>query len=96
MEIQSTAMESHLTATEAIRSFSELLERVRVRGETFVIESGGVPVCRMTPVVANGHPSGEALARRIEGLPRPDPHFADDLETIVRQQPHLPDSPWEP
>ncbi len=83
-----------MTAADAIRSFPDLLDRIRSRGETFIIESGGVPVCRMAPVAANGYLRGEALAQRIEAFPRPDPHFSSDLESIVRQQPNLPESPW--
>ena len=39
----------HMTATEAARGFSELLNRVRYRGETFIIERGGVPIGELAP-----------------------------------------------
>jgi antitoxin (DNA-binding transcriptional repressor) of toxin-antitoxin stability system len=42
-------MESHLTATEAARNFSDLVDRVLYRGEVFVVERGGRSVCRIVP-----------------------------------------------
>jgi hypothetical protein len=45
-----TILESHISATEAARTFSDILNRVRYRGEAFVVERGGEPVCRISPV----------------------------------------------
>ena len=39
-----------VSATQAARTFSDLLNRVRYRGESFVIERGGEPICEMAPV----------------------------------------------
>jgi antitoxin (DNA-binding transcriptional repressor) of toxin-antitoxin stability system len=86
-------MESHISATRAARTFSDLLSRVRYRGETFVIERGGEPVGRLVP--ASPAPCTLAqLARLLRGLPRPDPGYWDTLEGITTRQPALPKSPW--
>jgi prevent-host-death family protein len=44
-----------VNATEAARNFSEMLDGVEHRGQTFVVTRGGKPVARITPVpTANG------------------------------------------
>jgi prevent-host-death family protein len=87
-------MESHLSATEAARNFSDLINRVLYRGEVFVVERGGQPVCRIVPA----RPSTLTLRDLVQALktiPKPDPAYWDDVEKINRCQPPLPESPWE-
>jgi antitoxin (DNA-binding transcriptional repressor) of toxin-antitoxin stability system len=36
-----------ITATEAARSFSEIMNRVHYRGESFVVERSGKPICEI-------------------------------------------------
>jgi antitoxin (DNA-binding transcriptional repressor) of toxin-antitoxin stability system len=43
-------MKSEISATDAARRFSEILNRVRYRNETFVVRRGGVAVCEIVPV----------------------------------------------
>ena len=86
-------MESHLSATRAARSFSDLLNRVRYRNEEFVIERGGEPLCRMVPVKRTGL-TGAAFKSILDTLPRPDAEYWTALEGIVKNQPQLPDSRW--
>jgi len=43
-------MKSEISATEAARRFSEILNRVRYRNESFVVKRGGAPVCEIVPV----------------------------------------------
>ena len=88
-------MESHLSATEAARTFSDLLNRVRYRGEVFVVERGGEPVCRIVPVGPARRTVAD-LARLFQAAPRPDAKFAKDLEKASYRQPSsLPLNPWE-
>jgi antitoxin (DNA-binding transcriptional repressor) of toxin-antitoxin stability system len=86
-------MESHISATRAARTFSDLLSRVRYRGETFVIERGGEPVGRLGPVTPSPCTLAQ-LARLLRGLPRPDPGYWHTLEGITTRQPALPKSRW--
>jgi antitoxin (DNA-binding transcriptional repressor) of toxin-antitoxin stability system len=86
-------MESHISATQAARTFSDLLNRVRYRNEEFVIERGGEPVCRLVPAKRTGL-TGAALKSVLDSLPRPDAEYWTTLEDIVRNQPQLPDSRW--
>ena len=87
-------MESHLSATEAARNFSDLVNRVLYRGEVFVVERGGQPVCRIVPARPAKFTLRE-FAQLLKTIPKPDPAYWDDLEGIQRKQPPLPDSPWE-
>jgi len=82
-----------MSATEAARTFSDLLNRVQYRGETVVIERGGTPVCEITPA----KPLRFTLAEHVRLLrsgPRPDPGYWDDVERITREQPAVESSPW--
>jgi prevent-host-death family protein len=60
-------MKSEISATDAARRFSEILNRVRYRNESFVVKRAGVPVCEIIPVRAlRGTPAApvKAPARR--------------------------------
>ena len=83
-----------ISATEAARAFSELLDRVCYRGETFVIERGGEPVCEMSHVKPMRFTGGDVL-NLLHTLPKPDAGFWGALEDATRQAPTVPESPWE-
>jgi antitoxin (DNA-binding transcriptional repressor) of toxin-antitoxin stability system len=87
-------MESHISATEAARSFSDLVNRVLYRGDVFVIERGGQPVCRIVPARPAKFTLRD-LVQLLKTTPKPDPEYWDVLEDINRNQPPLPESPWE-
>jgi prevent-host-death family protein len=53
-----------ISATEAARRFSELLDAVEHRGESFVIVRKGRPVARMGPTVKA---SGESVKEILRG-----------------------------
>jgi hypothetical protein len=83
-----------ISATEAARNLSDLLNRVHYRHEAFVIERAGVPVGELRPVSA-GAVTGADLRALLQALPPVDAGFFDDVEAASRSQPGLPDSPWE-
>jgi len=85
-----------VSATEAARTFSEILNRVRYRGEAFVVERGGEPVCRISPVGGAGGFTAKDLAKLLDVIPSPDPAYLDAVEAVAKSQPQLPGSPWEP
>jgi antitoxin (DNA-binding transcriptional repressor) of toxin-antitoxin stability system len=79
-------MATRITATELARNLSDILNRARYRGESFVIERNGETVARLEP---GGTPVGvpfRDLVRAIRELPRPDNAFAEDLERIHAEQ----------
>jgi len=67
-------MERTISATRAARTFSDLLNRVRYRSESFVIERGGEPVGRLTPAGASRCTVAE-LAMHLRAGPKPDPGY---------------------
>lgn len=83
-----------ISATQAARTFSDLLNRIRYRGEVFVIERGGEPICEMSPVKPPRF-SGSDLLGLLRSLPKPDAGFWDAVEEATRQGPTVPESPWE-
>jgi len=83
-----------ISATEAARSFSELLDRVCYRGETFIIERGGEPVCEISHVKPMRFTGADFLTL-LHSLPKPDSTFWNAVEKATRQEPAVPESPWE-
>jgi len=87
-------MQNRVSATEAVRSFSDLLNRIRYRGEEFVIERGGEAICRMTPATTPKRVTGRELAAIIRELPHPDTGFAKDVQDAIKRQGRVPRSRW--
>lgn len=89
-----SALVRRVSATEAARTFSDLLNRVQYRGERFIVERGSVAVCEMGPT---GPPTFRLrdLVMLLGEAPRPDPQYWDDLERMASQQPAVERSPWE-
>jgi antitoxin (DNA-binding transcriptional repressor) of toxin-antitoxin stability system len=83
-----------ISATDAARTFSDLLNRVRYGGEAFVIERGGEPICEMAPVTQPRF-TGADLKSLLSSLPRPDAGFWDAVKKATRQATVIPKSPWE-
>jgi prevent-host-death family protein len=83
-----------ITATEAARRMSDLLNRVRYRNESFIIIRGGEEIARLIgiadqPPITLSEAVSAAAAHRTA-----DPSFAGDLESIQRQQSPPGDDPW--
>lgn len=69
---------SKITATEAARSFADLLDAVEHRGERFTILRRGKVIATLEPV-SDGHGGDvKALLRRH----RPDPQWSTDLAAV--------------
>ena len=86
-------MESRISATEAARKFSDIVNRVRYRGEEFIVERAGEAVCRIVPALPVKRTLAD-LVRILESVPKPDPEYWDIVEEVTRNQPKLPRSPW--
>ena len=87
-------MKSHISATQAARTFSDLLNRVRYRGEEFVIERSGEPICILSPVKPLSC-TGTDMVALLRSLPKPDAAFWDAVEDATKQYSQLAKSPWE-
>ena len=87
-------MKSHVSATQAGRQFSDLLNRVRSRGEEFTIERRGEPICTLSPLKPSPC-TGAELVALLRSLPKPDPGFWDAMEEATKHDAEMPESPWE-
>jgi hypothetical protein len=84
-------MEKRISATRAVREFSEVLNTIKFKGVHYIIERGGKPIASMKSIDENLDPMtlGE-LKILLKKLPRLEEEldaFASDLEEISRNQP---------
>ena len=93
-------MEKHITATQAVREFSELLNKIKFKGDRYIIKRSGKPVAQMEPIrEAKKAKMLKELKSLLKELPRLDQEldaFAADLEGVRKDQPPLPEEGmWE-
>jgi prevent-host-death family protein len=68
-----------MTATEASRNFSDLLDAIE-RGETVTITRGNHPVAEISPARRR---TGADLRAALTGIPAPDDAFTTDIADAV-------------
>ena len=93
-------MAKTIKATDAVRDFSEILNSVKYRGESYTIVRGGKPAAALVPVETGIRPKAlKELRNVLENLPmlgKDAASFMNDIEEAVRMQPHVPEkSAWE-
>jgi antitoxin (DNA-binding transcriptional repressor) of toxin-antitoxin stability system len=86
-------MKIRISATQTARRFSELMNRVRYRGESFVVERGGKPVCEILPAQPTKF-SGRELAELLRSLPKPDKEYFTLVEDLIAKQSKVAESRW--
>ncbi len=84
-------MKKHISATRAVRDFSEVLNTIKFKGAHYVIERGGKPIASMKPIdeKTESMTLGD-LKTLLKKLPKLDEEceaFAADLEDIWKDQP---------
>jgi antitoxin (DNA-binding transcriptional repressor) of toxin-antitoxin stability system len=87
-------MKSRISATDAARSFSELMNRVRYRGESFIVERGGKAICEILPARPPEF-SGAELTKLLRSLPKPDSEYLTIVEDLIAKQPTVAKSGWQ-
>jgi prevent-host-death family protein len=93
-------MAKTIKATDAVRDFSEILNSVKYRGESYTIVRGGKPAAALVPVETGVRPKTlKDLRSVLSSLPRLGKdavRFLNDIEEAVHMQPHVPEkSAWE-
>jgi antitoxin (DNA-binding transcriptional repressor) of toxin-antitoxin stability system len=79
-----------MTATEASRRFSDLLDAIE-RGETVIITRGHHAVAEIGPARRR---TGADLRTALDGLTAPDDRFAEDIEDAVALLTNEGRDPW--
>jgi prevent-host-death family protein len=79
-------METMITATELSKRLSDVLNRVKYRGERFVVQKNGESVATIIPVGDAPGITVKELIEKIGDLPPIGSGFADDLESAQRDQ----------
>ncbi len=79
-----------MTATEASRNFSALLDAIE-QGETVTIVRGNLPVAEIGPARRR---TGADLSAALDGIPAPDDRFADDISAAVALLETERGDPW--
>lgn len=86
-----------LSVTEAARGFSDLVNRVRYRGESATLTKNGRPVARLIPVDSPPITGAELAKRWKPGThltPEEAGNFARDIKKGLRSlKPYV--SPWD-
>jgi len=89
-------MPTKISATELSRNLSDVLNRVRYKGEAFAIERNGQTVAVLQPAEEKPRATMHTLAEIIRRHSPVDPKFADDLEEIQRSQGPFEIREWPP
>lgn len=87
-------MDRTISATELAKNLSDILNRIRYRRESFVVERNGEPVASLGPIGAQRGISVRDLIVQLGDLTVPGDGFADDLEAIQAAQPAAEAPAW--
>lgn len=82
-----------LSATEAARRFSEMINRVVYNREAFLVERGGRAVCEVRPVYGSDF-TGADLVALLRSLPSPGDRYLDAVEEAIGEQPAAEPTEW--
>jgi prevent-host-death family protein len=88
-------MTKTITATEAVRKFSEILNSIKYTGNDYTIVRGGKPVATIRPAETHtkemtlGDLAG--LVKSLPALGDEAERFKKDIKEARKHQPHLPE-----
>jgi prevent-host-death family protein len=93
-------MTKTIKATEAARAFSEIINSVKYKGESYTIIRGGKPVAAIVPIkTATTGRTLKDLRTIMNALPKlgkDSEMFLKDVETGIKSQPPVPETTaWE-
>jgi prevent-host-death family protein len=89
-------MVTEISATDLARELSDVLSRVRYKGEKFTVIRNGIPIATISPVAPTKGITVKEFVELMRTLPMPDEDFAKDLEEIHKSQPLMEPPPkWD-
>ena len=87
-------MRQTINATQAVRTFSELLNEIKYKGTTYTIERSGKPIAELSPVSSSLRKKTlSELSSILDSLPKLGDDaevFAEDVEEVRKTQPLVP------
>ncbi len=89
-------MTKTITATEAVRKFSEILNSIKYKGDHYTVVRGGKPVASITPAgttvktMVLGDLPG--LVKTLPSLGEEAERFRKDITEALKHQPLLPET----
>jgi antitoxin (DNA-binding transcriptional repressor) of toxin-antitoxin stability system len=87
-------MRQTINATQAVRTFSELLNEIKYKGTTYTIERSGKPIAELSPVSSSVRKKTlSELSSILDSLPKLGDDaevFAEDVEEVRKTQPLVP------
>jgi antitoxin (DNA-binding transcriptional repressor) of toxin-antitoxin stability system len=87
---------TRITATELARNLSDILSRVRYRGESFEVLRNGEVVAELRPSSLPKQITWGEFLELWATFPKPDEDYWKDLEEAKRSQPPLHEPPsWD-
>lgn len=93
-------MRTAISSTEAVRNFSELLNNIKYRGDSYTVIRGGKPAASLVPVepIRSGATLAD-LRKIVQAFPhldRSDDSFEVDVVAAASSQPSMPRAlSWE-
>jgi hypothetical protein len=88
-------MSNVLSASEAALRFSDLLDQIQTRGESFLIVRDGREIAQLSSPSKRSSRTFREVVERLLATRTGDPGFADDLEVIQASQPPMEvKDPW--
>ena len=87
-------MRTDISATDAVKHFSELLNNIRYRGVHYTIVRGGKPAAALVPLDDTGplRRLGDlnGIFQTLPHIDSDDTKFADDVLEAIKRQPSPP------
>ena len=84
---------NRLSATEAARRFSDMVNRVVYNREAFLVERGGRAVCEVRPVYGSDF-TGADLVALLRRLPSPGEPYLEAVEKAIAEQSAAEPTRW--
>ena len=93
-------MEKTISATDVVRDFSTILNKIKFGGEHYIIKRSGKPVARILPVQDEKQITPlkdlKILLKQLPKLGDELDSFCRDLKTLNDEQPEIPEEiNWE-
>lgn len=89
--------QNKLSVTEAVRQFSDLINRVYYRGESVILTKGNKAVVKINPIKEKPKSTLKTLRKVIDSLPHLSQEEADLFEKDIEEGRKMllpPKNPW--